>query len=317
MTVILAPSSTFSRRLKAKYAMPQITLTACIWKIICRTAIRTWEDGFIHAGNLAYLSMLAIFPFFILGATLFQLVDSSLNANVLVDTVLGAMPANVIAIVEPVAHNTMAAESGWLLWVGAGVALWTISSLVESIRDIMHRAYDTCRTHGFWLSRLRSAGLILAAVLLMIGSLFVQVAISTIQQMIAAWSPELIGLLADLSLSRIISALGLFISLYLLFFTLTPACYRTRNFAKWPGAVATTVWWLAVTSAMPPLVNRAITYDLLYGSLAGIMLVLFFFWLVGLGLVMGAELNASLAQMREDNETQRNSADLLNKETVA
>ena len=38
------------------------------------------------------------------------------------------------------------------------------------------------------------------------------------------------------------------------------------------------------------------TYDLTYGSLAGIMIALFFFWLVGLGVVVGAELNAALAE---------------------
>jgi membrane protein len=37
-------------------------------------------------------------------------------------------------------------------------------------------------------------------------------------------------------------------------------------------------------------------YDLTYGSLAGVMIALFFFWLVGLGMVVGAELNAALAE---------------------
>ncbi len=37
-------------------------------------------------------------------------------------------------------------------------------------------------------------------------------------------------------------------------------------------------------------------YDLTYGSLAGVMVVLIFFFMVGLGVVMGAELNAALAE---------------------
>ncbi|MED5205362.1 MAG: ribonuclease BN, partial [Pseudomonadota bacterium] len=42
------------------------------WEVAKRTLVGTYNDGFIHAGNLAYLSMLAIFPFFILGAAVFS-----------------------------------------------------------------------------------------------------------------------------------------------------------------------------------------------------------------------------------------------------
>jgi membrane protein len=44
------------------------------------------------------------------------------------------------------------------------------------------------------------------------------------------------------------------------------------------------------------------TYDLTYGSLAGVMIALFFFWLVGLGMVVGAELNAALAETPEERD---------------
>jgi len=47
---------------------------------------------------------------------------------------------------------------------------------------------------------------------------------------------------------------------------------------------------------LPWVLRRLFNYDLTYGSLAGIMITLFFFWLVGLGMVFGAELNAALAE---------------------
>ena len=37
-------------------------------------------------------------------------------------------------------------------------------------------------------------------------------------------------------------------------------------------------------------------YSLTYGSLAGVMVALIFFFIVGLGVVIGAELNAALAE---------------------
>ncbi|MEL6529447.1 MAG: YhjD/YihY/BrkB family envelope integrity protein, partial [Pseudomonadota bacterium] len=90
--------------------------------------------------------------------------------------------------------------------------------------------------------------------------------------------------------------LGLLGSLYLLFYTLTPQEYRNRQYPKWPGALFTALWWLGVSTAMPPILRSFFTYNLTYGSLAGIMIALFFCWLVGLGLVIGAELNAALAE---------------------
>ena len=53
---------------------------------------------------------------------------------------------------------------------------------------------------------------------------------------------------------------------------------------------------MGATVALPPLLRSVFAYNLTYGSLAGIMITLFFFWLVGLGMVVGAELNAALAE---------------------
>jgi membrane protein len=94
----------------------------------------------------------------------------------------------------------------------------------------------------------------------------------------------------------------IYASLFLLFLTLTPSAYRTRRYPKWPGALFVTVWWVAVSSALPGVLHRFFTYDLTYGSLAGVMIALFFFWLVGLGMVVGAELNAALAETPEERD---------------
>ena len=97
-------------------------------------------------------------------------------------------------------------------------------------------------------------------------------------------------------------ALLLYGALYALFYTLTPAAYRARRYPKWPGALLVSLWWIAVMIALPWVLARFFTYDLTYGSLAGVMIALFFFWLVGLGMVVGAELNAALAVTPEEGE---------------
>ncbi|MEM1051470.1 MAG: YihY/virulence factor BrkB family protein [Pseudomonadota bacterium] len=273
-----------------------------VFETIRRTLVGTWQDGFIHAGNLAYLSMLAIFPFFIIGAALFEIIGGRDRALEMVTTVLVAMPPTVSRAIGPVAEEIVDAPQGWLLWLGAGVALWTVSNLVETIRDILRRAYGTQPLLAFWKSRLFSAALILAAVVVLMVSLFASVLIGTAQQMILSYFPQFSEVVGDLRISRIVPALGLGVSLYLLFYTLTPVTYRSKAYPKWPGPLFTAVWWLGVTAAMPPILRSVFTYDLIYGSMAGIIIALFFFWLVGLGLVIGAELNAALAEPEQKLE---------------
>lgn len=271
-------------------------------EILRRVFIGTYNDGFIHAGNLAYMAVLAIFPFFITGAAAFSLIGEEGERAATIDAVLVALPPVVADVIAPVARNVIEARSGWLLWVGALVGLWTAGSLVETIRDILRRAYGTRATKAFWKYRLLSTGLILAAVFLLMLSLIAQILIGAAQEVISAWLPQLANLIAGLSLSRLVPALGLYLSLYMLFYTLTPAFYRKRRYPKWPGAALVTIWWLAVTIALPPLLRTVFSYNLTYGSLASVMIALFFFWLVGLGMVMGAELNAALAVTPEEEE---------------
>ena len=269
-----------------------------VFRVVRRAAVGTYNDGFIHAGNLAYLSMLAIFPFFILGAALFTLFGEQAERAQMIGAVLSAMPPTVYKTIAPVAQDVIEARSGWLLWIGAAVALWTVSSLVETIRDIMRRAYGAEAKHAFWKYRLFSFALILVSVVLLLVSLVVQVLIGTAQQLIAELIPNLQEWTSTLRVTRGLPAIVLFGSLWMIFYTVTPERYRGKGFRVWPGALFTAGWWMVVATLMPLVLGSVFTYDLTYGSLAGIMVALFFFWLVGLGVVIGAELNAAIALTR-------------------
>lgn len=273
-----------------------------VFAIAKRVWTGVYQDGFIHAGNLAYMAILSLFPFFILGAAIFQLLGEADERTAAINAFLLAVPRVVADVIEPVARDVVSARTGWLLWVGALFGLWTVGSLVETIRDILHRAYGTRPTASFLKYRLLSAGIIIGAVLLLLTSLTAQFAISAAQEVIEAWFPQAEDWVGRLALSRFIPALGLLGSLYLLFYALTPSAYRTREYPKWPGALLVTGWWVLVTVTLPPVLRLLFSYDLTYGSLAGVMIALFFFWLVGLGLVVGAELNAALAETPEERD---------------
>lgn len=270
------------------------------FQVLKRVAAGAYNDGLIHAGNLAYLSIVALFPFFVTATAIFNAFGEVEDRAAAVATILVTLPPQAADAIGPVALDVIDARSGWLLWAGAAVGLWTVGSLIETIRDILRRAYGTEPTVAFWRYRLFTTGIIVAAVLLILLSLFVQVMIGAVQQFIGAYVPGLEDLLANLALSRIVPAFVLFGALYMLFYALTPSLYRAREYPKWPGALFVTCWWALVTVALPAVIRQFFSYDLTYGSLAGVMIVLFFFWLVGLGVVVGAELNAALAETPEE-----------------
>lgn len=270
--------------------------------VLRRVWTGAYYDGFIHAGNLAYMAILALFPFFITVGAMFSALGEAGQREASIRSFLTAVPPVVAGVIEPVARHAITARSGWLLWAGGIVGLWTVTSLIETVRDILHRAYGTPATQAFWRYRLLSTGLIVVAVILLLLSLFAQVAITAAQEVIAAWFPRLDEWALALTTSRLIPGAVLYLSIYALFLSLTPATYRARRYPKWPGALLVTLWWIAVTVALPSVLRMFFTYDLTYGSLAGVMIALFFFWLVGLGMVMGAELNAALAETPEERD---------------
>ncbi|ALH81616.1 YihY/virulence factor BrkB family protein [Sphingopyxis macrogoltabida] len=271
-----------------------------IFRVARRVVVGTYTDGFIHAGNLAYLALIALFPFFILLAAALSIFGGSSGGEAAIEAVFSTMPPSVAKALSGPIREVMTARTGIFLWLGALVALWTVGSLIETVRDILRRAYGTHFSKGFFHYRLLSIGIITGAVVLMLLSFSMQVLIVGVEQFVTRVLPERFQSVGIVLISRGVSGFGLFLAIYMLFYSLTPSKYRRlKNCPKWPGALFTTLWWIAVTLALPPLLASLLSYDATYGSLAGVMIALFFFYLVGLGMVMGAELNAALVEVED------------------
>jgi membrane protein len=266
------------------------------WEVTKRVAIGVYNDGFIHAGNLAYLSVLALFPFFILAAAIAHLLGQSQDAQLTVFNVLRRLPPNVADTLRGPVQEVLNARTGPLLWFGAIVGLWTAASFVETIRDILRRSYGVKFCAPFWEYRLGSILLILGAVLLLMIAFAASVILSSLHHVLLEWFPFAGGVATKLGIYRLVPAVTLFLTFYGLFFALTPARYRKHDCRKWPGALFITAWWLVTVELLPVVLGLFGGYSLTYGSLAGVMITLLFFFAVGLGVVIGAELNAALAE---------------------
>ncbi|HMQ19784.1 MAG TPA: YhjD/YihY/BrkB family envelope integrity protein, partial [Sphingopyxis sp.] len=113
------------------------------FRILRRVVVGTYTDGFIHAGNLAYLALIALFPFFILMAAVLSLAGGSAGGERAIEAVFSTMPPAVANALSGPIREGMSARTGIFLWLGPLVAFWTAVSLTETVRDILRRAYGT------------------------------------------------------------------------------------------------------------------------------------------------------------------------------
>ncbi len=265
-------------------------------EVVKRVAIGVYSDGFIHAGNLAYLTLVALFPFFIVAAAVAQILGETHAGIEAVNGFLLTVPPGVANVLRPAIVDVLSARTGNLLWIGALVGLWTVGSLIETIRDILRRAYGTRPSKPFWHYRLSAIGIIMLSVLGAMFALALQVLLAAVETLVEKLFPFADTAIGLITASRLVPTLLLFLMLYMLFVTLTPGAYRARRFLKWPGAAFTALWWYGTSLLLPVVLSRFAAYSLTYGGLAGAMLTLIFFFIIGLGVVIGAELNAALAE---------------------
>jgi membrane protein len=275
-----------------------------------RVGVGVYSDGFIHAGNFAYLSLVSLFAFCVVAAAVAGAFGQTQSGLALIEAFFATVPPGVATALKEPVESAMTARSGALLWLSAAVSLWTAASLIETFRDVLHRSYGTVPSRAFWHYRLGSLGAIICAVMLAMIAFSAQVLVAATEELVYRYIPAAQTVAGYFAWGRIIPFVTLFAAIYVIFAGLTPTKYRGSDFPKWPGAALVSLWWLGLTAILPWFLSRFSNYDLAYGSLAGVMIALIFFYLVGLGMVTGAQLNAALANEHE-NGLKRSAQDSL------
>jgi membrane protein len=137
---------------------------------------------------------------------------------------------------------------------------------------------------------------VLGLVLLLLIAFAAQVVVTGAETFVYRLMPMAANIFPALGLQRIVPALLLFLALWGLFALLCPRRFRIAP--VWPGALATAAAWTATTLALPRALTLFGGYALTYGSLAGVIIALLYFYIIGLGMVLGAQLNAAIARAR-------------------
>ena len=272
---------------------------SAFWEVVKRAALGVYDNGFIYAGNLAYLALMTLFPFFIVAAAVLSVLGKSAETQHAVRSFLHVLPGDVSKLLETPIQHVLQARTGAPLLLGGLVGLWTVGSFIDTIREIFRRAYGTRSTSPLWRSRLGLSAGIIASIIVVLLAFLAQGLLTGAEQFVYHLLPFAKDVATWIGLSRLIPGIIMFGALYALFYFVTPAKYRYSSARKWPGALFTTIWWVSCTALLPVVLAQLGGYDLTYGSLAGVVVMLLFFYLIGLGFCFGAHLNAALAEPPE------------------
>jgi membrane protein len=271
-----------------------------IWSVTRQVVVGYWDDdGFILSGHMAYLALLALFPFFLLLASLAAQLGRTSSGLEAIAGFLAALPPNVAAVLKQPMEQVLAQNPGGLVTLSILVAVWTAGSFIEAIRIVIHKAYNHTPGRAFWQYRLQSFTMVIGSCIILMAAMSAQFALGAALKVIGDHLPlateaqDLVGWGRNA-----LTPLLLFISLYSLYFALTPRWRKGLLF--WPGALLSVLIWLLAAALLPRAIGSLGTYDLTYGSLAGVMITLLFFYLVGSGFVLGAQLNAALVRPDPD-----------------
>lgn len=268
------------------------------------------HNGTVHAGNMAFLATLSLFPFLVLLVSISGFLGQTESGALAIQTLFDSLPEEVRDTLDRPVQMIVAGAQVHLLTVGGVMALWTASSCVEAARVAVIRAYDGWdHARPIWQRRLQSMGSVLAAVLMALITMSILVVLPVVFSTVDAMVPEEVDQfelvmharewLAPLMTARtVLGPLIIFLYLWICYRGFAP---RVPNFRRrfWPGALATMIFWLALGKSFSLYLSTFGQYNATYGSMAGVVITQIFLFLLCSGFVLGAELNATLS--RRDN----------------
>lgn len=261
-------------------------------------ARRTWRETIEDdvtglAAQLSYYFFLALFP-----ALLFLLAVASFfplaNITDEVGRSLGPFVSpQVLELIQDQMRRLANNENGGLLTFGVAGALWSSSAALVSILGALNRAYDITEGRPWWQVRLVAIGLTFGVATIILVALSLVLAGPAVAETLGRTT----GLGAPFQWTWLV------LQWPLVFFLVATGIGLIYYFGPdadqdwvWitPGAIAATVLWLIVSLAFKLYVANFTDYEGSYGSVGAVIIVLLWFYVSGLAILIGAELNAEI-----------------------
>ncbi|GAB4122292.1 MAG: hypothetical protein Kow00104_06090 [Rhodothalassiaceae bacterium] len=264
-------------------------------RIIAAAAKRFWFDhGPEQAGNMAFLGLLALFPYLIILLSVSGLVGATGAGRRAIAFFLGYLPPDVATNIAPIVDSIVEGTSRGVLTTSIVFAFWSAISGIEAARQTVIHAHDSWQhAASIWRRLLADIAIILITVLLITLAMSLIVLVPPLLAWLGQFIPipeavEQYSLIAR----YVLAPLLLFATLVALYKAFSPRMPGHRRFYL-PGAIFALVIWTALGKAMAVYLRFASTYDLFYGSLAGVVLLLLFLYIVAAAFILGAHLNAA------------------------
>lgn len=250
------------------------------------------------AGQIAYFFILSVFPFLIFINALIASFNIPSEAAILF--LEPFFPEQIVSFIAQYLEYINAQSSMSLLSLGIILALFSASKSVRSLAAAFNCAYDAEQNRGFFAQVMFSMLFILLFALMLLACI-----------VLVAFGNDFVSkIIANITLA--FAFVDLFsvwrwvtISI-ILFFTMS-VIYKILPTAKVkfsetvPGTAFALAGFLLLTGAFSFYVNNIVSSSLFYGSIGAVLLLMLWMYFAGAILVLGAELNKIMADIKKEN----------------
>lgn len=248
------------------------------------------ERFFDQAAQNAYYMLLSVLPFLLVVLSIVQFLPVQ-EASILA-LLRPFVPEESFRLIEQSVQSMLYKSHGKLLVLSALAALWTTSVAVQSFARSLDLANRRLYQQPLWVNIIRNIGVTILFMLIVPMSLFLPLIDKLLHTVIAyydvldAWEGWLY------IWPNIKWGLGTFFLFlfFLLFYQLMPT-----GKMKWkealPGAILSAFGWQFVSLLFGEYVSR-VDYSRLYGQLAGIIMLVLWFYLTAVIIILSGLLNA-------------------------
>jgi membrane protein len=253
-----------------------------------------WEDNCLGmAAQLAYYFFFALFP-----ALLFLLsVASYFPVETLIDemfvTLGGFVPSEGLAIITDQITKISEGEQTGLLTFGMLATLWSTSAAMTAIIDTLNNAYDIEEGRPWWKVRLTAIALTIGVALFILISITLVLAGPRIAEIIAdrtVLGPVFEWTWKILQWPLVVALVSAGMALIYFF---APDAEQDWVWLT-PGSIFATIVWLTSSLGFKYYVVNMGEYVETYGAIGGVMVLMLWFYISGLAILLGAEMNAEI-----------------------
>ncbi|MGA3599911.1 YihY/virulence factor BrkB family protein [Lysinibacillus agricola] len=244
------------------------------------------------AAQLAYFFLLSFFPLLIVLVTLLPYLN--FDTTQVYAFLVNVMPDEVYRLIEDTLNEILTIRNSSLLSIGVLGTIWSASKGVNALIRALNKAYDT-KTRGSIIDR----GLSLVFTIAFVIVIAVALLLPVFGQQIGHFLFSIVGIEEQFEIvwERLrwsMPLLLIFIVLMGIYWVVPNTSPRLKLIGVWPGALFSTLAWLAVTYVFSFYISNFANYSATYGSIGGVIILMLWLYFTGIILIFGGILNATM-----------------------